>query len=51
MKRAYLLIRCCSDPIPCSSQCYVFQIKLIVILGELGGTDEYGVVEAMKVMV
>ncbi|MEW5304090.1 MAG: hypothetical protein WDW38_003413 [Sanguina aurantia] len=24
------------------------QIKMIVILGELGGTDEYGVVEAMK---
>jgi hypothetical protein len=24
------------------------QIKMIVVLGELGGTDEYGVVEALK---
>lgn len=24
------------------------QVKLIVILGELGGQDEYGVVEALK---
>ena len=24
------------------------QIKMLVILGELGGADEYGVVEALK---
>jgi ATP citrate (pro-S)-lyase len=24
------------------------QVKMIVILGELGGLDEYGVVEALK---
>jgi succinyl-CoA synthetase alpha subunit len=27
---------------------FLLQVKMIVILGELGGQDEYGVVEALK---
>lgn len=28
--------------------CCLLQIKMIVVLGELGGTDEYSLVEALK---
>jgi succinyl-CoA synthetase alpha subunit len=34
---------------PCTHlACSHPQVKLVVLLGELGGRDEYGVVEAMK---